>query len=514
MKSTRGGILVLDFGGQYAHLIVRRVRELEVPCQLVPFSVPTSYVRESEARGLIFSGGPSSVYVKGAPKPSPDVLSLGLPILGICYGHQLIAHLFGGVVKPATKSEYGESTLKVRAGSSLLQRVPARSRIWASHGDQVTKMPKGFQVTATSDNSLFAAIEDRRRRVFGLQFHPEVTQTEYGTDILAAFVYDVCGCRKTWRLEDFVGSEIEAVRKAVGPERVLCAVSGGVDSSTLALMVSKAVGENLACLFVDHGLLRKGESEEVLHTLRDLLGLKVVRIEASKRFLAALKGVTGPEEKRLIVGAEFARVFEDFNREEGPFQWLAQGTLYPDVIESASTAGPASRIKAHHNVAGLPKGIPFKLLEPLRELYKDEVRKVAAQLGMPREFVVRHPVPGPGLAVRIVGEVTPQKLGVCREASAIFEDELRSAGLYEKLWQAFAIVGDDKVVGVAGDLRREGYVVTLKAVTSEDGMTADWVRLPFDLLDAVSRKVTNRLPEVSLVTYAVTNKPPSTIEPQ
>ena len=514
MKPAHGGVLVLDFGGQYAHLIVRRVRELEVPCQLVPCSIPTSEVRESGAKGLIFSGGPASVYAKGAPKPSPDVLNLGLPILGICYGHQLIAHLFGGAVKPALKSEYGETTLKVRAGSSLFQRVPPRSRIWASHGDQVTKMPKGFQVTATSDNSLFAAIEDHRRRVFGIQFHPEVTQTEYGMAILGAFVYDVCGCRKSWRLEDFVSSEIEEIRKTVGADRVLCAVSGGVDSSTLALMISKAVGENLTSLFVDHGLLRKGEGEEVMHTLRDLLGLKVVHVDASKRFLSALKGVREPEKKRLIVGAEFAKVFEEVNAKHGPFQWLAQGTLYPDVIESASTAGPASRIKAHHNVAGLPKGISFKLLEPLRELYKDEVRKIAAQLGMPREFLIRHPFPGPGLAVRIVGEVTPQKLKVCREAGAIFEDELRAAGLYERLWQAFAIVGDDKVVGVTGDQRRDGFLVTLKAVTSEDGMTADWVRLPDELLDAASRKITNKLPEVSMVTYAITNKPPSTIEPQ
>ncbi|HVP23058.1 MAG TPA: glutamine-hydrolyzing GMP synthase [Conexivisphaerales archaeon] len=514
MKPAEGGILVLDFGGQYAHLIVRRVRELEVPCQLVPFSIPTSQVRESGARGLIFSGGPASVYAKGAPKPSPDALTLGLPILGICYGHQLISYLFGGAVAPAEKCEYGESTLKTRAGSALFQKIPSRSRIWASHGDQVTKMPRGFQVTATSDNSLFAAIEDRRRRIFGLQFHPEVSQTEFGKEMLAAFVYGVCGCRKSWRLEDFVSTEIEEIRRKVGGDRVLCAVSGGVDSSTLALLISKAVGDQLTCLFVDHGLLRKGEGEEVLHALRDLLGLNVVRVDASGRFLRALKGVADPERKRLIVGAEFANVFEEFSRKEGPFEWLAQGTLYPDVIESASTAGPASRIKAHHNVAGLPKGVPFKLLEPLRDLYKDEVRKIAAKLGMPHEFLMRHPFPGPGLAVRVIGEVTPEKLKVCREADAAFAEELRSAGLYEGLWQAFAVVGDDKVVGVTGDSRRYGYLVTLKAVTSEDGMTADWARLPVELLDSVSRKVTNRLPEVSMVAYAITNKPPSTIEPQ
>jgi GMP synthase (glutamine-hydrolysing) len=514
MKPAQGGILVLDFGGQYAHLIVRRVRELGVPCQLVPFSIPTSEVRESGAKGLIFSGGPASVYAKGSPKPSPDVLGLGLPILGICYGHQLIAHLFGGAVKPAPKSEYGESTLKVRAGSAILKRVPPRSRIWASHGDQVTKMPAGFQVTATSDNSLFAAIEDRRRRIFGVQFHPEVTQTEYGSQILASFAYDVCGCRKTWMLGDFIETQIQDIRRKVGGERVLCAVSGGVDSSTLALLISKAVGQNLTCLFVDHGLLRKGEGEEVLRTLRDKLGLNVVLVDASRRFLDALRGVTEPERKRLVVGAEFAAVFQEFNQKQGPFRWLAQGTLYPDVIESASTSGPASRIKAHHNVAGLPKGLPFELLEPLKELYKDEVREIAALLGMPHEFLVRHPFPGPGLAVRIVGEVTTEKLNVCREASAIFEEELRVAGLYEGLWQAFAIVGDDRVVGVTGDSRRNGYLVTLKAVTSEDGMTADWVRLPEGLLDSVSRKITNRLPEVSMVAYAITDKPPATIEPQ
>jgi GMP synthase (glutamine-hydrolysing) len=514
MKPAQGGILVLDFGGQYAHLIVRRVRELEVPCELVPFSIATREVRESKAKGLILSGGPASVYEKGAPKPSPDVLKLGLPILGICYGHQLVAHLFGGAVKRATKREYGEVTLKVRAGSSILQKLPPRSRIWASHGDQVTKMPKGFQVTATSDNSLFAVIEDRRRRVFGLQFHPEVTQTEHGMDVLSAFVYDVCGCRKTWKLEDFVKSEIEEVRESVGEERVLCAVSGGVDSSTMALLLSKAVGDRLTCLFVDHGLLRKGESEEVLRALGDIQGLKIAHVDASRRFLSALKGVTEPEKKRLVIGAEFAKVFEEFSRESGPFEWLAQGTLYPDVIESASTAGPASRIKAHHNVAGLPRGISFKLLEPFKELYKDEVRRIAAKLGMPSEFLVRHPFPGPGLAVRIVGEVTPEKLRVCREAGAIFEAELRAAGLYESLWQAFAIVGDDRVVGVTGDARRDGFLVTLKAVTSTDGMTADWVRLPPELLDSASRRITNELPEVSMVAYAVTNKPPATIEPQ
>lgn len=514
MKTAQGGILVLDFGGQYAHLIVRRIRELQVPCELVPFDIPTRAVRESGAKGIILSGGPASVYERGAPKPSSDLMKLNLPILGICYGHQLIAHLLGGAVKPATSREYGESTLKVRRGSTLLKKIPLRSRVWMSHGDQVISLPAGFQIYATSDNSMFAEIEDRSRRIFGLQFHPEVTQTEHGREILSTFVYDVCGCRKTWSLEGFVESKVREIKDEVGSERVLCAVSGGVDSTATAVLVSKAVGQNLTCLFIDHGLLRKGEVEQVLHVMKDVLGLNLAYVDASHRFLEALRGVSDPESKRLVVGAEFAKVFEEFSRSQGRFQWLAQGTLYPDVIESASTSGPAARIKAHHNVAGLPKGISFKLLEPFKELYKDEVRKVAAQLGLPKEFLVRHPFPGPGLAVRIVGEVTPEKLRVCREASFIFEEELKAEGLYESLWQAFAIVGDDKVVGVTGDVRRDGYLVTLKAVRSEDGMTADWVRLPYELLDRVSRRITNELAEVSMVTYAITNKPPSTIEPQ
>jgi len=514
MGHTSDGILVLDFGGQYAHLIARRVRELHVPCELVPYDVPTSRVRQSGARGLILSGGPASVYDDGAPRPSPGIWDLGLPILGICYGHQLIAHALGGAVRPSRKREYGEATLKVRRGSVLLQRVPSRSTVWMSHGDQVAKLPKGFQVYATSDNSTFAVIEDHRRRIFGLQFHPEVTQTEYGREVLSTFVYDVCGCRKSWTLEGFVEAKVREISTLVGEGRALCAVSGGVDSTAAAVLVSKAIGDRLSCLFVNHGLLRKGEAEQVLHTLRDVLGLNVSYVDASERFLAALRGVSDPESKRLIVGAKFAEVFEEFNRAHGPFEWLVQGTLYPDVIESASTNGPAARIKAHHNVAGLPKDLPFKLLEPFKELYKDEVRKVAEQMGVPRDFIVRHPFPGPGLAVRIMGEVTPEKLHVCREAAAIFEEELKRERLYESLWQAFVAVGDDKAVGVVGDERRYGYVVILKAVRSEDGMTASWARLPYDLLDRVSRRITNEISSVSLVCYSVTNKPPSTIEPQ
>jgi GMP synthase (glutamine-hydrolysing) len=504
-------IAVLDFGGQYSHLIARRVRECEVYSELLPFNIKPEELRKLNAKAIILSGGPASVYDNSSPKCDPGIFEMGLPVLGVCYGLQLMVRLKGGSVRATERHEYGKTSLRIRDGADLFKGMSDRIVTWMSHGDYAEALPQGFEVIADSESCPTAAIRDRNRKLFGVQFHPEVSHTEHGTEILRNFV-EISGCRPTWNPRSIIEESVREIRAKVGKETVLCAVSGGVDSTATAVLVQKAVGDKLTCVFVNHGLLRKNE-EKTLKTLAEDFGLNLRYVDASKRFLQKLKDVFDPEEKRKIVGEEFIRVFEEESANLGAFRWLAQGTLYPDVIESAGTGSPASRIKTHHNVGGIPEWSKFKVIEPFRFLYKDEVRKVARVLGLPDAVVFTHPFPGPGLAVRVVGEVTEEKLRICREASAIVEEVLASKGLHDKVWQAFAVVGDDKAVGVEGDHRQVGHLVTVRIVNSIDGMTADWARIPYDVLEEISNRITGEVRGATWVTYAITSKPPSTIEP-
>lgn len=507
-------IVVLDFGSQYSHLICRRIREANVYCELLPFNTPAKIIRELDPKGIIFSGGPASVYANNAPKPDKEVLRMGKPILGICYGHQVLVDNFGGKVKRASSREYGRAGLVIDDNSDLFKSLGSGIKCWMSHGDAAEKVPAGFKVIAHTDNSSSAAIGSKEKKMYGIQFHPEVVHTEKGTEILKNFARTISGARAEWDMESFIETTIADIRKQVGKENVLAAVSGGIDSTTVAALMHRAIGGNLKCLFVNHGLLRQGEEGEVVELFKDHLGIDVIYRNAEKQFLGKLKGVADPEEKRKIIGEEFANVFVDTVKTNGPFQWLAQGTLYPDVIESGVSKGPAAVIKTHHNVGGLPKWLNLKVIEPLRYLYKDEVRKVARLLGVPNELLKRHPFPGPGLAVRIVGEITPEKTRICKHASKIVEDELKAGGWYEKVWQAYAAVGDDRAVGVLGDERVYGHIVMIRVVESVDAMTADWSRLPHELLEKMSNRITNEVEGATWVTYAVSSKPPATIEPQ
>lgn len=504
-------ILVLDFGSQYSHLICRRIRELSVYAELVPFDTAAEEAAREGTRGIILSGGPSSVYEEGAPRPDPGIFDAGLPVLGICYGHQLIVDRFGGRVKRANK-EYGSSELSIDDGSDLLGGLGGSVRAWMSHGDEAEKVPEGFDVIGHTDSSGAAAIANKGSRIYGIQFHPEVAHTERGADILDNFATGVCGASRDWTMEGFVESEVGRLSGTRG--RVLCGVSGGVDSTVAALLIHRAIGDRLQCVFVDNGLLRDGERQEIEAMFRDHIGVNFAVIDAADAFLERLRGVSDPERKRKIIGEEFVRVFSEYARDSGPFDHLAQGTLYPDVIESGVSKGPASVIKSHHNVGGLPEWLDMGVIEPLRELYKDEVRRIGAILGVPDRLLRRHPFPGPGLAVRVMGEVTPAKLRIARTAGRIVEEELASAGLYDSVWQAYAAVGDDRAVGVVGDGRRHGNIVIVRSVDSIDAMTADWTRLPHGVLEAISNRITNEIEEVTWVAYAISSKPPATIEPE
>lgn len=504
-------IVVLDFGSQYSHLICRRIRDLSVYAELVSFDISYEKLEELQPKGIIFSGGPSSVYKENAPKPNEKIFNANIPILGICYGHQLIVDKFGGKVKRKNR-EYGSAHLTIDNDKDLLSSVGGSIRAWMSHGDEAEQIPTGFEVIGHTESARAAAIASKENPVYGIQFHPEVVHTESGSEILKNFVLKVCKAKQDWSMETFVESTVEKLSEIEG--RVLCGVSGGIDSTVAALLIHKAVGDRLKCVFVDNGLLRLNEEVDIEKIFKDNFKVNFTTVHSVGRFLEKLEGVTDPEEKRKIVGEEFIHVFSEFAEKNGPFKWLAQGTLYPDVIESGVSKGPASVIKSHHNVGGLPEWLDLEILEPLKELYKDEVRKVAKILGVPDKLVIRHPFPGPGLAVRVIGEVTPKKLETAKVASKIVEDELLAADLYDKVWQAYAAVGDDKAVGVVGDERMYGNIVMVRVVDSIDAMTADWTRLPHGVLEKISNRITNEIEDVTWVSYAISSKPPSTIEPQ
>ena len=504
-------IVVLDFGSQYSHLICRRIREFSVYAELVPYDISIEELKKLEPKGIIFSGGPSSVYKSNAPIPKNEIFEMKLPILGICYGHQLIVDNFGGKVKRANK-EYGSSLLTIENDTDLLSDIGESIRAWMSHGDEAEQIPSNFEIIGHTESAKAAAIANHEKSIYGIQFHPEVVHTEQGTQILKNFALKICKVKPEWTMEKFVETCVEKISKIEG--NVLCGVSGGIDSTVAALLIHKAIGNRLKCVFVDNGLLRLDEEKEIEEMFTKNFSVNFNSINAKPQFLSRLKGITEPEQKRKIVGEEFIKIFTEFSEKNGPFKWLAQGTLYPDVIESGVSKGPASVIKTHHNVGGLPEWLDLKILEPLRELYKDEVRVVAKILKVPDNLLTRHPFPGPGLAVRIIGEVTEHKLKIAKVASKIVEQELREAQLYDKVWQAYAAVGDDKAVGVVGDERKYGNIVMIRVVDSVDAMTADWTRLPNGLLEKISNRITNEIEDVTWVTYVVSSKPPATIEPQ
>lgn len=503
-------IIVIDFGAQYSQLIARRVRECKVYCEIFPNTVKADAIQKVDPIGIILSGGPSSVYEKDSPRIDSSIFQLGIPILGICYGMQLMAYELGGKVNPGDRGEYGKTEIEITNHEHLFKGIESQIVGWMSHADTVCEVPIGFRISAFTQNTPVAAMEDPEHNLYGVQFHPEVIHTPKGKKILENFLYNICKCHGSWTMSSFIQSSVENIRKQVGSGKVICGLSGGVDSAATAALIHKAVGDQLTCIFVNNGLLRKNEPEIVQKTFRDTFHINMVYVDAEERFLTKLKGVTDPELKRKIIGEEFIRVFDDEARKLGKVDFLAQGTIYPDVIESGS--GSAETIKSHHNVGGLPKDMKFELVEPLRQLFKDEVRLVCAELGLPDEITWRQPFPGPGLAVRVVGEVSKERLNILREADAIVDEEIKMAGLYREVWQSFAILLPIRSVGVMGDRRTYAHPIILRVVTSEDAMTADWAKLPYEVLERISNRVINEVENINRVLYDISSKPPSTIE--